>query len=220
MLKAPTQAAIARSFGVSRERVGQLVKEGMPTNSIKAAKEWRKKRGIRRRPTNNSSAMLRIIAKKKVDAVAVPRTGDTLWDALQSTILVQEQAFEMVQDAIASRDAWNMTTLLGVHNKAVEARMKAEEAYREELERRNVLVPWNEATELMRKGLDVILNRLRRLPQKAQACNTSQPLIAFEVLQEESESIIAAARQEYTAILDAKQTTSSNRDSSMKGSLI
>ena len=58
----------------------------------------------------------------------------------------------------------------------------------------------------MRKGMDVILNRLRRLPQaKAQMCNSGAPLIAFKVLDDEVNSIIEAARLEYLAILNAKK---------------
>ncbi len=128
----------------------------------------------------------------------VPRTGDTLYDALQAAILVQEEAFEMLQDAMRDGEDATVSIRLSVHNKAIEARYKAEEMYRAELERRGMLVSWTAAAELFRRGFEVMMNRMRRLPQSmAQRCNPQNPLVSYTVLEAEMESIIATAQREY-----------------------
>ncbi len=41
MTDSPTQKQIADGLGISQQRVSQLIREGMPTTSIEAAKAWR-----------------------------------------------------------------------------------------------------------------------------------------------------------------------------------
>jgi hypothetical protein len=87
---------------------------------------------------------------------------------------------------------------LSVHNKALEQLFRAEQSYREELERRRVLIPLNEAQDISRRGYEVILSRLSALPQNlAPRANPSNPAHAMEILQSEAHSIIADAQKAY-----------------------
>ena len=64
---------------------------------------------------------------------------------------------------------------LTVFNKAQEGLFKAETVYREELERRRILIPLAEAKEIARRGYEVILQRLKALPQNV-AHDATQPI--------------------------------------------
>jgi hypothetical protein len=55
---------------------------------------------------------------------------------------------------------------------------------REEREKRKELIPYDVATDIFRRGLDVILRRLKRFPQeKAPSCNPQNPLHALGILE-------------------------------------
>lgn len=196
----PSQADLARSFGISRERVNQLVREGMPMNSTKAAELWRKERGLRRKPTNERKfAAEKKKAGRPRKPKEAPKSGDTLYDALQAAITIQEEAFRMAQEAMAAQKDELIAARLHVHTKALEARQAAEKSYREELERRSVLIPYAQAAEMFRKGFDFILNRMRRLPQAlAPRCNPTAALMAFNILEREVNAIIADGQRQYS----------------------
>ncbi|HAK06595.1 MAG TPA: hypothetical protein DCO65_04905, partial [Spartobacteria bacterium] len=79
-------------------------------------------------------------------------------------------------------------------------RFRAEQAYREELERRRILIPLAEAMDLARRGYDIILSRLRSLPQNvAPRCNPANPNLVMEILEAECTEIIADVRRVYAA---------------------
>jgi hypothetical protein len=91
---------------------------------------------------------------------------------------------------------------LTVFNKAQEGLFKAETAYREEMERRRVLIPLAEAQDLTRRGYDIILSRLRCFPHSvAPRCNPVNPHLAIAVLETECAEIIADARRAYATVV-------------------
>lgn len=193
----PSLAKMANHLGISKPRVVQLKKEGMPMSSFEAADKWRKQRELRRAPTNSKFAVGEKEAKAKKNAKVrkLKSSGDSLYDALQAAILVHEGAFEDYElarlDSSGSRSA-----RLSEHNKALEARLKAEEAYRKESERRGILVPKAEIIEMARRCIDAVLRRLRKLPQEqGPQCNPSEPLMAVKILEREVGEIISAGQR-------------------------
>ena len=71
---------------------------------------------------------------------------------------------------------------------------------REEREKRKELIPYDVATDIFRRGLDVILRRLKRFPQeKAPSCNPQNPLHAPGILEAGIDSIIYEAQGQYAA---------------------
>lgn len=198
----PSHADFARRFNLSPPRITQLVKAGMPTTSYTAAERWRKAQGKKRKPTNERKFAAEIQSGKKrgrpKNRKPIPKTGDTLLDALNAAIAVHERAYEMVEEAMAAGSDETVSIRLSVYNKAQDGRFAAEKAYREEQERRNILIPFAEATILFRKGFDYLLTRIRRMPSAlAPQCNPNVPLMAFTVLEREIVSIVTEAQKQF-----------------------
>ena len=105
--------------------------------------------------------------------------------------------------------ASNIQVLLSVHNKAVDALFTAESAYREELERRRMLIPLGEAMEIARRGYEVILQRLKALPQNmAPRCNPTDPNRAMTVLESECTAILGDAQKVYVSWSNEQRSAS------------
>lgn len=204
------QAELARLWGVSREYVRKLASKGMPLTSEKEATAWREANARRRKSAGGVSPAAAASAKEESDEGVVapvkrgrgrPRKADgdmTLEGALRSAVLAQIQAKKMLDDAMAGGRPAMVAPALSIHTKAIEARFSAEKAFREEQMQRRVLVPLAEATELFRKGWDMILGRLKRLPQaKCTICNPADPRRAFDALQAAVTEIITEAQAMY-----------------------
>jgi hypothetical protein len=212
----PTQAQIARSFGVSRAYIAKLVKKGMPLDSFEAAKKFREAHASKR-ATTSPVQIAKQLQEEKDEGSPKPCTrrkeyfrrklaqahrpsDSSLDDALFAAIQASDEAFRLLGEAmIEGRDSV-ISARLSVHNKALETRFKAESAYREELERRRILIPLAEAMEMARRGYDVILSRLKALPQNvASRCNPVDPHRAMTVLEAESRGILADAHEVYAS---------------------
>jgi hypothetical protein len=210
----PNLREIARDWETSRQYVQNCVKRGCPTDSLENAREWRKLHASKRAPTSPKQLAKLILQEKDDDSPeAREHRKEFLADRPEGTRLVSDTPLE---DAIlharqAAAEAWrllsesmilNQNDLIGVrlsvHNKALEQLFRAEQSYREELERRRVLIPLNEAQDISRRGYEVILSRLSALPQNlAPRANPSNPAHAMEILQSEVHSIIADAQKAY-----------------------
>lgn len=189
--------------------VSNYVRSGCPTSSNRAADRWLKNRKLKRAPTNgvnvgNFANGVEAGETKKRGRPVAPRppkrSGDSLRDALDNAITVQERAFVEVDKAIVS-GANNTSAMLAVHTKALEARFMAEKSYREEMERRGLLVEKSVIIELARRTMDAVLRRLKKLPQeKGPECNPQNALMAVGILEAEVNSIIATGRKALDAI--------------------
>jgi hypothetical protein len=214
----PTQAQIARSWGVSRAYITKLVKKGMPLDSFEAAKEFREAHASKR-ATTSPVQIAKQLQEEKDEGTPKPCTrrkeysgrklaqdrqsDNSLDDALFAAIQASDEAFRLLGEAmIEGRDSV-ISARLSVHNKALETRFKAESAYREEMERRRILIPLAEAMEIARRGYEIILQRLNALPQNvAQRCNPTDPDRAITVLESECTAILADAQEVYASWSD------------------
>jgi hypothetical protein len=202
----PSQADFARKWILSRTRISQLVREGMPLTSYRAAERWRNGRPKTRAATAGS----RKFAVEHEDGTGpikggrtgrplkprqLPKSGDSLLDALNAAIAVSERAYEEFDKAMCNKETARTSALLSVHNKSLEARFMAEKSYREEQERRNVLVDKAKIVEGARRTIEAILRRLKKLPQeKGPECNPENSLQAVQILEGEVNSIIATGK--------------------------
>lgn len=165
-------------------------------NSLRAATLWRKARGQKRAPTNGKISSLNLDSKSKgpgrpKKSPKPSETGDSLLDALNDAIAVQKTAFEKFQESAGSPMA--NSAVLSMHNKAIDQRFKAEKSYREEQERRGILVPQQEVIEKCRHAMDQVLRLLKKLPtESGPQCNPTNPLLAKAILDREVNRIIAA----------------------------
>jgi len=210
----PTQAQIARTFGVSRAYITKLVKKGMPLDSFEAAKFWRATNASKRATTSPVQIAKQLQEEKdsdapearerrkayfanKPDGYRLP-SGDSLENALNNTIEASEEAFRLLKEAMVEEKDQKISARLAVFNKSSENRFKAETAYREEKERRSILIELNKAQEWARKAFDVILSRLAALPQNmASRINPLNPHHAMDLLEAECREILADARQAF-----------------------
>src|ERR1041385_5157567 len=145
----PTAPEIARAWGVSPQYVHKLIKRGLPTDSFEAAKLWREAHASQRLPTH-PKRLAQIVAEEKDDDSPEARSrrkqylenrptsdlpksisDDSLEGALFNAIQAAEEAYRLLSEAmIEGRDS-KIGVRLSIHNKAVEARFKAEQQYRE-----------------------------------------------------------------------------------------
>lgn len=121
-----------------------------------------------------------------------------LEDAILNARQAAAEAWRLLSESMTANENDLIGIRLSVHNKALEALFKAEQCYREELERRRVLIPLTEAQDISRKGYEIILSRLSALPQNlAQRVNPHDPNHAIEILQAECTEIIADAQKAF-----------------------
>jgi len=185
----PTITEIANHWGVSRPRASQLVKEGCPTNSLKAADKWRDARGMKRAATNGKAREEKTKGRPKA-ITASSNTGDGLLDALNDARTVQKDAFSSYQEAV-SADRSTRASRLSEHNKALDQLFKAEKAYREEQERRGILATKAVVFDAARRAMNNMMAGLRKLPQEAgPQCNELEPLKSMKILQRAVDEIL------------------------------
>lgn len=208
-----TQAAVARDWSVSREYIRQCVQKGMVLESLEGCRLWRKA-NTSKRATTSPVQIARQLSEEadddspearerrkayladKPDGTVLP--SQSLEDALYHAIELENEAFRMCREAMHEQKESKIQIRLAIHNKAQENRCRIETMIREELAARESLIPFDRATEIFRRGLDVILRRLKRLPQeKAPACNPQNPLHALGILEASIDSIITEAQGQY-----------------------
>jgi hypothetical protein len=214
----PTKADIARDWGTSPEYVIKCVKKGCPTDSFENARDWRKAHASSRPPTSPVQIARQLAEEKDADSPAARKSQkkyfqnkpngfrvpaeNSLDDTLRKAITASDEAFRLLAEAMLEDKDSKISVRLTVFNKAQEGLFKAETAYREEMERRRVLIPLAEAQDLTRRGYDIILSRLRCLPQNvAPRCNPANPHLAIAVLETECVEIIADARRAYATVV-------------------
>lgn len=190
-----SHAQIARDWKVSRVYVTKCVKRGCPTDSFENARLWRDAHA-RLRPPTNPKQLEQLDDQNGAKVTGEVTPSSTMEHTLQKAIMAADEAFRLLQEAMLEGKDSKISIRLGVHNKAVEARIKAESMIREEQERRKVLIPLSKAQEITRVAFEVIIKRLIALPANtAPRCNPHDPAHALEILESECTGIIAAAQQ-------------------------
>jgi len=160
---------LASALGLTGQRVSILLKEGMPGDSVDAAKAWREER---------QAAKKRGAPKPKVAELDDGSLADTI-----------EEHRGLVGRA---RGVWEAAMETGDPNQgkyqtAYNQSLKTLIALEEEQERRAVLardyIKASEAQDAMLKLMGEVLARLDKLPIEAgEACNPNDPPKAMEVL--------------------------------------
>jgi hypothetical protein len=213
-LEVISKAAVGRILGVTREHARVLVKSGCPTTTAEDVLKWRELNPPKRMPTNGKKRAASVVVKsqrQKSSEKAVTgsknaaepkwkqpkipqKTGDSLLDALNNAIHVADRAFEEYLFACENKLA-SIPLRLSEHNKALDARLKAEKAYREEQERRGVLTEKKKIYEICRIALEEVLRRIKRLPaESGPQCNRDNPMMAVKILEREVNAIIASGK--------------------------
>jgi len=211
----PSNRQIAKDWKCRPSWVDRCVKRGCPTDSFESARLWRQAHACSRPPTH-PKAIARQIAEEldddspevrerrkryladEPDETILP--SQDLESALKHSIQLEHEAYRLARDAMIEEKESKIQIRLAIHGRAQENRIKIEQMLREELEKRKELIPYNVATEIFRRALDVILRRLKRFPQeKAPACNPQNPVHALGILEAGIDSIVAEAQGQYAA---------------------
>jgi hypothetical protein len=204
----PSLVKMAEHLGITKTRVCQLKKRGMPMSSFKAADKWREKEELKRTPTNNCKNAA-VVKEKELPKTFLPpsNTGDSLLDALKNSISIADAAYEDYQLARANPEL-NRSARLSEHNKALDARLKAEEAYRKEMERRKLLVPKHEILERTRRIIENVLRRIKKLPQEqGPQTNPENALHATNVLTRAVDDILSSCQSALREVKEAEEET-------------
>jgi len=221
----PTISEYARARGVSHQYISKLAKKGMPLTSFETADLWREAHAS----SKASSSPIRIArvtdegngcepvadhnaqkcAPKDKLTYPDPACESALQTALTNARQAANEAWRLLCEAMIEGKPSRIQVLLNIHNKALEARLRVESAYREELERRRILIPLAEAMEIARRGYEVILQRLKALPQNvAPRCNPTDPDRAMTVLESECTAILGDAQNVYASWSDDQSRSS------------
>ncbi len=185
----PTVTEIARHWGTSQPYASQCKKAGCPTHSLKAADNWRAAQASKRAGKAGGEAEEKKGRGRPLKPAEPSKTGDQLLDALNNSVLCADAAFRAYQRAVTGNLS-TQSARLSEHTKANTSRLLHEKAYREELERRTVLVEKSAITERVRRALEPVLRRLNKLAQECgPQCNEHEPLKAVMILQRQVDEI-------------------------------
>jgi hypothetical protein len=114
---------------------------------------------------------------------------------LQAAIEVETEAFRLVRDAQKAQLDNLLAIRIAAYNKARDGRMEAETKVLDQKEREKILVPTDQALELIKKVLVPLITRFRSLSRRAgPKANPGSPLHAERVLEAEVEEAIAEVR--------------------------
>jgi hypothetical protein len=211
-----TQTVVAKDWNCTQRYVSKCVARGCPLTSLADARDWRKTHASSRSSTHPKQIAQQVVEEMENDS---PQAGESrkkyfedrpdlslvlakdLEDALYHSIELEHEAYRLARDAMIEEKESKIQIRLAIHNKAQENRVKIETMIREEREQRKELIPYNVAADIFRRGLDVILRRLKRFPQeKASACNPQHPVHALGILELGIDSIITEAQGQYAVL--------------------
>jgi DNA-binding transcriptional MerR regulator len=177
-----THGQIAQALGVSVARITILKKEGMPTDSIQAALDWRQAREDERR---------------RLAPVVVETLDDgSIAERIRIHRIKVNMAGEVWEQSIRERDP-NQGKYQSSYNASLKTLLNLEE----EQERRAILakdfIKSTEAREAMLQIVSDILTRLDKLAlDTAEGCNPENPARAVKVL----EAWVRKTRSEISSI--------------------
>jgi hypothetical protein len=165
-----TNAEIGAALGVTAQRVSALRKEGMPTDTIEAAKAWREARAQVQRAQAPKAAPAQLDDGSLADTISEHRA-------------LVGRARGVWQAAMEGGDPNQ-----GKYQTAYNQSLKTLVALEEEQERRLILakdyISAKEAAEAMRQITSEMVNRLDKLAlDVAEGCNPENPAKAVKVLE-------------------------------------
>lgn len=165
-----TNLQLGAALGVTAQRISVLKREGMPTDSVEAAKAWREARAA--------------VQKAQAPKAAPAQLDDgTLADTIAEHRTLVGRARGVWQAAMEGGDPNQ-----GKYQTAYNQSLKTLVALEEEQERRLILakdyISAKEAGEAMRQITSEVVNRLDKLAlDVAEACNPENPAKAVKALE-------------------------------------
>jgi hypothetical protein len=189
--RGPKLSEIAEALGVSRPRITQLVAEGMPTDSIEAAKAWRASRKVVNQNAGHIAIPVRPINLSDLDSILNAVSGDGGGQDTQDTEMDTRIA-QQVELCRLTREAFvrsvqegdpSQSKLYGNFDRAVGTLMRMEKERAIRLQEMARLVDADEAATRYGKVLGQLRTMIERaeltVAPKANPDNPAKALIAF-----------------------------------------
>jgi hypothetical protein len=183
----------------------------MPLDCYESADLWREAHASSKRPTNPTRIARIINEEHRQDQLsdAPPQpvckhlfnpaeraSESALNTAVMNSRRAADEVWRLLHESMIEGRPSKIQVLVNIHNKAVEAHLKAESAYREELERQRILIPLSEAKSMVSRVVGVIVSRLSTLPQNMAArCNLIDPQMTLSILEDECVAILKDAQR-------------------------
>ena len=188
------QADLARSWGLSRGRVSQMVKAGMPLTSLAEAESWRvahhggssvpgRKGGVGKSVPYNSGG-----ADLPPQPPAV-KQSDLSREDIEGTLARLKKnelvAWGVLAQAVRAGDENGILLGQRKFGEAASLRVKLEKEVDQILLQKGVTVLMGDAKELFGRHLQAVRMALKNLPARLAArCNPSDPALAKQTLNE------------------------------------
>lgn len=187
------QADLARAWGLSRGRVSQMVKSGMPLSSLAEAESWRLAHygsAGRAGGSGNSNSIIdegtdSNLPEKPPLVSAADLAREDFKGTLARLTKNEMIAWSMLARAVSDRNENEIQTRQRQYAAAADLRVKQEKVVDEILLRRRELVSVSEANELFGRHLHAIQMTLKTIPTRLAArCNPTDPTLAKQALHE------------------------------------
>lgn len=189
--KGPKLSEIAEALGVSRPRVTQLVAEGMPTESVEAAKAWRAARQRKNENAGHVAIPVRPINISGLDSILNAMVGDgggqqTEDKEMDTRIAQQVELCRLTREAFVravSEGDPSQSKLYGNFDRAIATLMRMEKERAIRLQEMARLIDADEAASRYGKILAQLRTLIERaeltVAPKANPDNPAKALIAY-----------------------------------------
>lgn len=189
---------LSQHLGVSRPRICQLAKLGMPVHSLAAAEQWRRTNTVSRAPTNGQRTRIEFPRRKPGrprKAANLQLTGDSLTDILNASFRRCACLSELFEDAKNEGNDAALRPLIPLQSRAVLSFLKMKKAHDKEQARRSLLVEKHLVIKRCRRAIETMVEQIRTLPTECgPLCNPQEPLRAEKILERAVAEVIDAGR--------------------------
>jgi hypothetical protein len=162
-----THEDLGKELGISRVRVTQLAQQGMPVDSVEAAKAWREKRKTDNEVAGHISVPVQPLNLARLDEILASVNNSTGDGEMDTRISQQMALVEMTrgtfEQAVASGDP-SQSKLYGNYDRAIATLLRLERERHIRLQEQGRLVDADEAGQRFGK----ILGELRALIERAE----------------------------------------------------
>ena len=193
------QAELCRAWGLSRGRLSQMVKQGMPLGSLEEAEQWRVAHYGGRAVSAGQGGQVKKDSIDHGGANLPPppesvKTSDLSREDIEGTLARLKKnelvAWGVLAQAVRNKD--ENAILLGQRKfgEAAGLRVKLEKEVDQILLQKSITVTMAEAKELFGRHLQAVRMSLKNVPARLAArCNPSDPMLAKQTLNEAVERI-------------------------------
>lgn len=186
------QAELTRLWGLSRGRVSQMVKQGMPLSSAEEAAAWRAAHyGATSKNVGNVGNFKNCsTALKQKPVTAEDLKRDDFMGTLARLRKNEMVAWGMLASAVNNNNEMEILTREKHYKEAVSLRVTQEAKVDEILLKRKELVTIEEVKGLFNRHLAAVKMSLKTLHTKiSNSCNPNDPELASEVIEEAVQKI-------------------------------